>query len=109
MIRYIAYVGPKPLKKVEAPGGRFIEFPQGETVDLQETDLPHERARELLRTGVFQLRSAMADKSKVVPVKTPENPDGNPFMEPPRYICACGFVAKSGGGLAAHMRACSKK
>jgi len=31
-----------------------------------------------------------------------------PFMMPPRYICGCGFVAKSSVGLKAHQRACKE-
>ena len=33
-------------------------------------------------------------------------PNDNSFMEPPRHICGCGFVAKSAAGLKVHQRAC---
>lgn len=57
MIRYLAYIGPKSVKRISLPGGRWQEFPKGTTVDLLETGVSETLAKELLRTGLFQLRN----------------------------------------------------
>lgn len=33
--------------------------------------------------------------------------ESNPFFQPPRYICGCGFVAKSTDELVEHERNCT--
>jgi GT2 family glycosyltransferase len=56
-IRYLAYIGPKPTKRVNLPGDRWLEFEKGKTVDLLETGITDALARDLLRSGLFQLRN----------------------------------------------------
>ena len=107
MLQYIAYVGPKDSKRVQndSQPKRWVEFSQGQTVDAIEAGFSPARIKFLLKSGVFQLRASAANTRTVVVNESKES-EAMEYMQPPRNICGCGFVAKSKAGLVAHKRHC---
>lgn len=102
MIRYLAYIGPKPAKRIQDDSKCWHEFPYGITVDAVALGFSDMRIKFLLKSGVFQLRSSAGEVSpKVAPVPL-EQP-----VEKPKPICPqCGFEAKNLSGLRLHQRWC---
>jgi hypothetical protein len=112
MIRFIAYVGPKDIKRTQNDSKSWHEFPQGVTIDADALGFSQERIKFLLKSNVFQVRTIAGEKRAPVKVaeskKSNESPVVSPRLEPPRLICGCGFVAKSAFGLQSHQRWCRK-
>lgn len=98
-IKYLAYIGPKDVKKVRAPKNVTVIFPKGVTVDISDTGIPDWRVKELIRSEVFQVRSSM-DPLEVLEPETPA------VEETPQHICACGKVCKTASGLKSHQKSC---
>lgn len=69
-----------------------------EVVISNEYSLSEIRACRQLEVEVLEDKMTTA-----APVEAPVV-EPVPFMEPPRNICACGFVAKTVAGLKAHQR-----
>ena len=79
-------------------------FPAGETKVVEIADYRLKEIRSCRRLSVVVIEGGIIDKDEASEEQPKQDP--NPFMEPPRHICACGFVAKSAAGLKAHQRAC---
>ena len=81
-------------------------FPAGETKVVEIDDYRLKEIRSCRRLSVVVIEGGMIDEDEASEVKP--MPNDNSFMEPPRHICACGFVAKTKAGLSAHQRACKE-
>jgi hypothetical protein len=90
MIRFISWIGSKPLKRIDIAIGNSIEFAKGKPVDIIDAGISQRMAMDLLNTGLFKLHGS----SEPAPLDEPENQ------------CPCGFKAKSRAGLSAHRRKC---
>jgi len=81
-------------------------FSPSETVMVEVDEYRLKEIRSCRRLSVVVVDGEMIDEDEAGEVKP--MPDENPFMEPPRHICACGFIAKNKAGLKAHQRACKE-
>jgi hypothetical protein len=103
MVQYIAYIGPKPFKRIQDDAKVWHEFQQGVTMDALAMGFSDDRIKWMLKSGVFQLRSGEPEPSP------PKQVEPSPLGEVDARTCPkCGRVAKTKAGLMSHMRFCQK-
>lgn len=70
--------------------------------------VPDKKAEYLIGIGFAQPAEEQWDATKNTVSQSVQRGQktGNPYMQPPRYICGCGFVSTSKQGLAEHRNGC---